>query len=193
MQFGGARHLHLLQHLRMLKPRVLFLLSASRAFNWSIHIRSKITKQECLSRGKEYLPSNHVNHLISVCLNTYSDVTAWHDSFGIHAKSRMSHRENGKATWEDLGNTAVWEGHCAVTLGPGSKGCQEIGFLSGGVVLVYIGFVWLIRQIPHLHAHRRWWFTLKVSLKSQERDRIKKIHSRMFAMLQLLCIQSKFF
>lgn len=177
----------------MLKPPVLFLLSASPAFNWNVHMHSKITKQECLSRSNEYLPSNHANHLIWVCLYTYSNRTAWHDSLGIQAKSHMSHLKNGKATWKDLGSTAVWEGHGIVTLGVSSKRCQEIGFLSGGVVLSCVGFVWLIRQIPHLCPHRRWWFTFKESLKSQERDGIKKIHSRMFAMLQLLCIQPKFF
>lgn len=98
---------------------MLFLLSTSCAFNWDACIHSEITKQEYLSKSNEYLPSNRVNRLISVCLYTYSNVTAWRASLGIHAKSCMSHGENGKTAQEALGRAAAWEGQHAVT--PGSR------------------------------------------------------------------------
>lgn len=140
MKSGDVPNLHLLQHLRVLNPPVLFLLSTSCAFNWDACLHSNITKQEYLSRSNEYLPSNHVNHLISVCLYTYSNVTAQCAWLGIHAKSRTSHGENGKASWEDLGCAAAWEAQRAVTPGRGQQGLPGSRFpLWRG----YVGVCWL--------------------------------------------------
>lgn len=111
MQSGDAANLHLQQYLRLFNPSLLFLLSTSCSFNWDACSHSKITKQEYLSRSNEYLSSNHVNHLISVCSYIYSQrdcmtCLAWYS-----CKTCTSHGMNGKATrfslWAQLGTGLV--------------------------------------------------------------------------------------